>query len=189
MILPITVYGHPTLKKVAKDIDKDYPELNTLIENMFDTMNNTGHGIGLAAPQINKSIRLFVIDARDLEDHFPEAKDFKKVFINAKITEYGDETDVIEEGCLSIPGLGEDVERPTKIKITYMNENWEQQEEVFEGYLARVVQHEYDHIEGKVYVDRIAPLRKMLIKKKLRNISLGKINPGYRIITPQIRKK
>lgn len=188
MILPITIFGHPTLKKVANDIDADYPELNELIENMWETMYHA-QGVGLAAPQINKSIRLFVIDATVLADELPEAADFKKVFLNAHITERNEDFVSHDEGCLSVPGVRESVSRPDKISITYYDENWVKHEEEYEGYLARIIQHEYDHIDGILFTDRVAPLRKMLIKKQLKNLSLGKFNPDYKVILPPIKKK
>lgn len=189
MVLPITVFGHPTLKKVAQDIDKDYPELEKLISDMFDTMEGTGDGIGLAAPQVNKSIRLFVIDASDLEEHYPECKDFKKVFINAQITKRGGDDVIQEEACLSLPGLSEEVERPDEITITYYDENWKKYEETYSGMLSRIIQHEYDHLEGMVYTDHITPLQRMFMKKKLRNLSTGKTRPAYRVLLPPQRRK
>ena len=188
MILPITAYGHPTLKKVAVDIDTDYPELQSLIENMFETMY-AAVGVGLAAPQINKSIRLFVIDASPFEEEHPEAKDFKKVFINAHIVEKTGEEWSMGEGCLSIPGMNEEVIRPAEIALRYQDENFETHEENFKGILARIIQHEYDHIDGILYVDRLPVLKKMLLKGKLRDISEGKVDVDYRMLFPRLRKK
>ncbi|MFA8449260.1 MAG: peptide deformylase [Bacteroidales bacterium] len=188
MILPVAVYGHPVLKKQAKHIDKDYPLLNELIDNMFETMYNA-EGVGLAAPQINKSIRLFIIDATPLEKHFEEAKDFIKVFINAQIEERTGNTVSHDEGCLSIPGIREEVKREDEIIISYYDKNWVKHKEKYKGYIARVIQHEYDHIEGILFTDKILPLRKVLLKSKLRNISSGKINPGYKIIIPPVKQK
>lgn len=188
MILPITAYGHPTLKKVAVDIESDYPELQSLIENMFETMY-AAEGVGLAAPQINKSIRLFVIDASPFGEEHPEAKDFKKAFINAHIVEEKGEEWPMGEGCLSIPGMNEEVTRLPEITIRYQDENFETREEHFKGILARIIQHEYDHIDGILYVDRLPVLKKMLLKGKLRDISEGKVDVDYRMIFPRIRKK
>lgn len=182
MILPVVVYGHPVLKKEAKEIDEDFEGLNELIDNMWQTMYNSD-GIGLAAPQIGKSIRLIVIDADPLSEEFPELKDFKKVFINPIITEFGDDHESLTEGCLSVPGVREEVKRPTRIKVEYENENFELVEEELSGFAARVVQHEYDHVEGKLFVDHLSPLKKRLLKGKLSAISKGKVNVDYRIKT------
>jgi len=188
MILPITAYGHPTLRKVAVDIEADYPELQSLIENMFETMY-AAVGVGLAAPQVNKSIRLFVIDATPFEEDHPETKEFKKVFINAHIIEEKGEEWLMGEGCLSLPGMNEEVSRQPEITIRYLDENFEAHEEHFKGILARIIQHEYDHIEGILYVDRLPPLKKILLKGKLRDISEGKVDVDYRMIFPRLRKK
>eukprot|EP01155_Anaeramoeba_flamelloides_P001863 Anaeramoba_flamelloidesa1056433_6.p1 GENE.a1056433_6~~a1056433_6.p1 ORF type:complete len:158 (-),score=21.59 a1056433_6:29-502(-) len=152
MILPVVVYGHPVLRKVAEEIDEDYEGLKELIDNMWQTMYKSD-GVGLAAPQIGKSIRLIVIDADPLGEEFPECKGWKKVLINPIITEFGTEECNESEGCLSLPGIREDVKRPTKIKVEYENENFELVEEELDGFIARVVQHEYDHLEGKLFVD------------------------------------
>ena len=181
MIYPITIIGHPVLRKVAKDIDKNYKELPVLLEDMFTTMYKSD-GIGLAAPQIGLSIRLFVIDlstmAEDEEDD--SLKDFKKVFINAKIVERSGEIISYEEGCLSIPNIRENVKREDKIRIQYYDENFEYHDEEYEGIKARVVQHEYDHIDGKLFVDHISSLRKRLIRGKLTSISKGKFRADYK---------
>lgn len=179
MIYPIYIIGSSVLRKVAKDIDKDYPEFDKLIENMFETMEKSD-GVGLAAPQIGKSIRLFIVDASPLADEEPELKDFKKVFINAQITERTGEKELMDEGCLSIPGINEEVKRETKIKIEYYDENFEFHSEKYEGILARIIQHEYDHIDGILFTDRISPLRKRLIKGKLLAISKGKFEHRYK---------
>lgn len=184
MILPVVVYGHPILRKETDEIDEDYEGLKELIENMWQTMYHTD-GIGLAAPQIGKAIRLFVIDADPMSDEFPELKDFKRVYINPIITEFYEGEYCIEsEGCLSLPGIREDVKRPTKIKIEYEDENFELKEEVLDGFAARVVQHEYDHLEATLFVDHLSPLKKRLLKGKLSAISKGKVSVNYRIITP-----
>lgn len=182
MILPVVVYGHPVLRKVAEEIDENYEGLNELIDNMWQTMYNS-EGIGLAAPQIGKSIRLIVIDADPLSDEFPELEGFKRVLINPVIIEYGDEVVDESEGCLSLPGIREEVKRPTKIKVEYEDVNFDVHEEVLEGFAARVVQHEYDHVEGKLFVDHLSPLKKRLLKGKLNAISKGKVDVNYRIKT------
>lgn len=195
MILPIVAYGDPVLRKETENIDNDYPELKTLIDNMFETMY-AAYGIGLAAPQIGKSIRLFVIDAEpfaedeDLsEEEKTLLKNFKKVFINAKIeNEEGDEW-AFNEGCLSIPDIREDVFRQPKITITYFDENFQKHTETYDGLIARVIQHEYDHIEGILFTDKLSPLKKRLIKSKLNNISKGKINVDYRMRFPALKKR
>ena len=195
MILPIIAYGDPVLRKVGITIDNDYPNLVELIANMKETMVNA-QGIGLAAPQIGKAIRLFIIDTspfakdEDLDDKEREfLSNFKKIFINAKIIkEEGDEW-VFNEGCLSIPDIREDVFRQEKITIEYVDENFEKHTEVIDGLAARVVQHEYDHIEGILFTDKISSLKKRLIKKKLENISKGKINPDYRMKYPLLKRK
>ncbi|MGI6320926.1 MAG: peptide deformylase [Bacteroidales bacterium] len=186
MILPIVAYGHPTLRKIAQDIDKDYPELSTLIENMWETMYRT-RGVGLAAPQVNKSIRLFVIDATPYGEDDAETKDFKKIFINAQIIQEEGEEWAFNEGCLSLPNIREDVMRKPNITIRYLDENFEEHTEKFSGIIARIIQHEYDHLEGKVFVDRINNLRKMLLKRKLTDITKGIVDIDYRMIFPQKR--
>lgn len=183
MILPVIAYGDPVLKKKADEIDEDYPNLKELIQNMFETMY-ASNGVGIAAPQIGKSIRLFVIDASAVaegEDGDPSCEDFKRVFINPIIFEESGDEWVCEEGCLSIPKIREDVKRKPSLKIEYYDENWELYEEELEGFAARVVQHEYDHIEGILFTDRINPLRKQLLKGKLRDIQKGNINTDYRM--------
>lgn len=187
MILPITAYGHPILRKVAVDIDKDYPGLDQLIEDMFETMYASS-GVGLAAPQINRSIRLIVIDASPFEDEYPETKDFKRVFINAKMMDENGEEWPFNEGCLSIPDIREEVQRKPKIRITYYDENWEFHDEVYDSVMARILQHEYDHLEGVLFVDKINSIRKMLLKRKLQDISKGNINVEYKMIFPNKKK-
>ncbi len=195
MILPIIAYGDPVLRKVGVDIDKDYPNLDELITNMKETKVKA-QGVGLAAPQIGKAIRLFIIDASPFEkDEELDDKEraylanFKKIFINAKILkEEGDEW-TFNEGCLSIPDIREDVVRRPKITIEYVDENFEKHTEIIEGIAARIVQHEYDHIEGILFTDKISSLKKRLIKKKLENISKGKVNPDYRMKFPLLKRK
>ncbi|HET7361786.1 MAG TPA: peptide deformylase [Salinimicrobium sp.] len=194
MILPIIAYGDPILRKKAKDIPADYPNLKELIQNMKDTMYGA-YGVGLAAPQIGLPIRLFVIDAspfaedKDLdEDERKQLKQLKKVFINPKIVmEEGDEW-AFNEGCLSIPDIREDVFRKPEIKIEYFDEDFEKHVENFSGLSARVVQHEFDHIEGILFTDKLSSLKKRLIKSKLASIAKGKINVDYRMRFPEMKK-
>jgi len=180
MIYPIVVYGSPVLRQIAKEIDSAYPNLPELLNDMFETMYKAD-GMGLAAPQIGKSIRIFVIDATPLEEDDPSMKDFKRAFINPKIQELNGEMEVMNEGCLSLPKLREDVNRHNKVKIRYYDENWKLFEEEYEGLKARVIQHEYDHIEGTLFIDRISPLRKKLLKGKLNDISKCKVDVSYKI--------
>ena len=185
MILPIYTYGQPVLRKEAQDITPDYPELKQLIQDMFQTLDNS-NGVGLAAPQIGKAIRLVVIDLDILKDEFPEYEGFRKVFINAHILEYDDTQESrMEEGCLSIPGLSENVVRPTRIHVKYMDENFVEHDEWVEGYKARVMQHEFDHLEGIMYVDKVNALRKNMIGGKLKNIMKGKFRCSYRTKVPR----
>ncbi|WP_026775134.1 peptide deformylase [Polaribacter sp. Hel_I_88] len=194
MILPIVAYGDPVLRKECKDIDADYPNLKELIVNMKETMYNAS-GVGLAAPQIGKAIRLFLIDAspfaedEDLDEADRETlKSFNKVFINAQILEEEGEEWSFNEGCLSIPDVRQDVFRQPKVTIEYQDEDFNKHTEVLEGLAARVFQHEYDHIEGVLFTDKISSLKKRLIKKKLENISKGKINADYRMRFPNLKK-
>jgi peptide deformylase len=184
MILPIYAYGQPVLKKVATDITADYPDLKTLIANMWETMYQAD-GVGLAAPQIGLSIRLFVIDTLQLERKKEEKdendKGFKKVFINALILEETGEPWAYEEGCLSIPRIRGDVERPAVIRVRYQNEQFETFEETFSGIDARVIQHEYDHIQGVLFTERLKPLKRRLIQRKMDEIRQGKISTDYRM--------
>lgn len=181
MILPIYVYGQPVLRKQAEDIPQDYPGLKELIANMFETLT-ASDGVGLAAPQIGKAIRVVVIDLDVLSEDLPEYKDFRKAYINAHIIEYDEESkkESMEEGCLSIPGIHENVTRPTRIHVQYMDEDFQPHDEWVEGYLARVMQHEFDHLEGVMFVDKLSPLRKQLVKNKLRSLLQGKYRCGYR---------
>ena len=181
MILPIYTYGQPVLRKIAQDIDKDYPELKELISNMWETLASS-EGIGLAAPQIGLPIRVVVIDLDPLKEDFPEYTGFKKVYINAHIVDYDDsETESSSEGCLSLPAIHENVKRPTRIRVTYQDEDFTEHDEWVEGYLARVMQHEFDHLEGKMFIDRITPLRKQLIKSKLKALLQGRFRTGYKV--------
>lgn len=189
MKIPIVAYGDPVLKKVAENITKDYLDLNILINNLFDTMY-AANGVGLAAPQIGLPIRLFVIDANPFyEEDEPKPANLKKVFINAKIIEESGDKWVFNEGCLSIPDVREDVSRQPNIIISYYDENWTLFEERFSGLMARVIQHEYDHIEGKLFTDRINPLRKTMLRSKLDSISKGLVKVDYKMKFPFSKKK
>ncbi len=179
MIRPVYIYGTPVLRKVATDLTPDYPNLKELIADMFETMYHSD-GIGLAAPQIGISIRLFVIDASPLEEDHPDMKNFKRVFINAHITERTGESVLYNEGCLSLPGLREDVNRESTVVMRYMNENFEEIVERFDGLAARIIQHEYDHLDGILFPDRLSPLRRQILKGKLQGIAKGKFNASYR---------
>ena len=180
MILPIYLYGQPVLKKVAEDIDAEYPNLKELIENMFETMHHAS-GIGLAAPQIGLAIRLVVVDLDVIAEDEPEFKDFRRVYINAHILETSSETDTMEEGCLSLPGVHEKVTRPSRIRVAYLDENFVEHDEWVDGFLARVMQHEFDHLEGKVFSDRLSPLRRQMNKNKLTNLAKGKVACDYKV--------
>ena len=194
MILPIVAYGDPVLRKVADEIDKDFPKFEELLANMWDTMYNA-NGVGLAAPQIGLPIRLFLVDTtpfgddEDLtEDEQNTLKSFKKVFVNARIEEETGTEWAFNEGCLSIPDVREDVLRKDTITVSYMDENFKSYRETFNGLLARVIQHEYDHIEGILFTDKLSTLKKRLIKSRLANISKGKIKVEYRMRFPNIKK-
>lgn len=183
MVLPIYTYGQPVLRKVAEDITPDYPELKELIENMFDTLERS-EGIGLAAPQIGLPIRVVVIDLDVLSDDMPEYKDYAHVFINPHIVETDDtKMETMEEGCLSLPGIHESVKRPTRIRVTYLDEDFKEHDEWVEGYLARVMQHEFDHLEGKMFIDHLSMLRKQMIKGKLASLLKGNFRCDYKVKT------
>lgn len=187
MILPIVAYGTKVLKTKCKAIEKDYPKLDELINNMHQTMHNAS-GVGLAAPQIGLPIRLFIIDSTLMLDEDDEETDevgIKEVFINAEIIEESGKEWIFEEGCLSIPNIRENVARKPKITIKYFNRNWEEKTATFDGLTARVIQHEYDHIEGILFTDYLKPLKKRLLKKKLNKISEGKINVSYKMKFPK----
>jgi len=194
MILPIIAYGDPVLRKVGKDIEEGQPKLNELLENMWETMYNA-HGVGLAAPQIGLPVRLFLVDTSpfaDDEDLSEEEQEllsgFKKVFINAKMEEEVGDDWIFNEGCLSIPDVREDVTRKDTITISFLDENFKSHKETFNGILARVIQHEYDHIEGVLFTDKISTLKKRMLKGRLSNISKGKINIDYRMRFPNVKK-
>lgn len=181
MILPIYAYGQPVLKKVGKEIDKDYPNLDELIANMWETMYNA-QGVGLAAPQIGLAIRLFVIDSAQMigEDN-KEEEGLKQVFINAEKIEEGGDAWEFEEGCLSIPDLRGDVSRPGQLRLRYMDENFKQHEKVFTGITARVIQHEYDHVDGILFTELLKPIKRRLVKRRLEKIKNGVVNAHYKM--------
>jgi len=180
MILPIYAYGQPVLKKQAKAIDADYKDLEKLIADMWETMYNAS-GVGLAAPQVGISIRLFVVDTVQIQEKGEESKGIKKVFINAEILDRTGDLWSYEEGCLSIPNINGDVERESNVVIRYVDENFNEQTESYDGMSARVIMHEYDHIEGILFTERISPLRRKLIQRKLDSIRGGKANASYRL--------
>lgn len=194
MILPIVAYGDPVLRKVAEDIDKEYPKLDELLADMWETMYNA-NGVGLAAPQIGLAIRLFVIDTspfsddEDLSEEEQKAlKDFKRVFINARIEKETGKEWAFNEGCLSIPDVREDVIRKDTLTISYLDGEFKARTEVYDGLLARVIQHEYDHIEGILFTDKLSTLKKRLLKGRLANIAKGNIKVEYRMRYPQQKK-
>lgn len=184
MVYPIVVYGDPILRKRAKDISRDFPDLPGFIQDMFDTMY-AAHGIGLAAPQIGKGIRLFVVDGTPLDEEEEEdMSGFKKVFINPEILDEMGNSWAFEEGCLSIPNIRENVSRQETIRIRYVDELWNTKEEEYSGIKARIIQHEYDHLDGKLFIDYLSPLKKRMLKGKLTNISKGDVDTEYRISAP-----
>ena len=183
MTYPIVIYGHPMLRKIAAEINKDYPGLDQLIEDLFETMYHS-EGMGLAAPQIGKSIRIFVIDGTPVAEDEPSLAGFKKAFVNANISERCGDMQPMNEGCLSIPGLREEVMRESHIRISYYDESWQYHDEVFDGYKARIIQHEYDHLEGILFTDKVSPLKRRLLKGKLTAISKGQFEADYKTILP-----
>ncbi len=188
MVLPIVAYGNPVLRKVGKDITPDYPELNKLIADMWETLYNS-RGVGLAAPQVNRDIRLFVVDSlqiienleEDEKDDFPGDEGYKGVFINAHINDLAGEDWPYNEGCLSIPKIREDILRKERVNLTFLDENFIEHNKTFTGVTARVILHEYDHIDGKLFIDYLKPLKKSLLKRKLDDISKGKISVDYKM--------
>ncbi|MCI1648337.1 MAG: peptide deformylase [Bacteroides sp.] len=180
MILPVYIYGQSVLRKVAEDITAEYPNLKDLIENMFETMEYA-EGVGLAAPQIGLSIRVVVINLDVLSDDYPKYKGFRKAYINAHILEVSGEEVSMEEGCLSLPGIHEAVKRGNKIRVKYLDEDLVEHDEIVEGYLARVMQHEFDHLEGKLFIDHLSALRKQMIKGKLNAMLRGKAHCTYKV--------
>lgn len=181
MIYPVTIIGNPTLRKLAGEIDKDYPQLDEIIENMWETMYSSD-GVGLAAPQVNKSIRLVVIDGNAMSEEDETLAGFKKVFINPTILETWGEQTLFNEGCLSIPGIREDVSRPSEIKVKYYDTEFNEHIEDFKGVAARIIQHEYDHLEGMLFTDRLSAFKRKLLKSKLIAISKGQFKAAYRTI-------
>ncbi|NBC83905.1 MAG: peptide deformylase [Bacteroidetes bacterium] len=182
MVYPVYLYGMPVLRKVAQDNDLNDPDLPRLIDDMWETMYHSD-GIGLAAPQIGKSTRLFVVDATLLKEEYPEAGDFKETFLNARKVEESGDPWVFNEGCLSLPNLREDITRKSKIRLQYYDRDHKYHDKTFDGVIARIIQHEYDHIEGILFIDYLAPLRKKLLKSKLNAISKGKVDIKYKIKT------
>jgi peptide deformylase len=188
MILPIVAYGNPILRKPAAPITADYPGLKELIDDMWETMYASS-GVGLAGPQVNKPIRLFVIDSAQIfanmeedDERYPDEPGIKKVFINAELIDLTGEEWVYNEGCLSIPKIREDIQRPELITLKYVDENFVSHTETFTGLTARVIQHEYDHIDGKLFIDYLKPLKKKLLQGKLNDISKGKIKVDYKML-------
>ena len=180
MILPIYTYGQPVLRKVAEDIDANYPELKQLVENMYET-NERADGVGLAAPQIGLPIRVVIVDLRPLAEDMPEYADFKRAYINGYIVEAEGETILMDEGCLSLPGIHEKVPRAERVRVQYVDEDFVEHDEWVDGYLARVLQHEFDHLEGKVFTDRISPLRRQMNKGKFNALLSGKVRCDYKV--------
>ena len=186
MILPIYIYGQPVLRKVAEDITPDYPELKQFISDMYETLA-ASEGIGLAAPQVGRADRIVIIDLDVLSDDLPEYKGFRQAFINPHIIEYDDsKTDSSEEGCLSLPAIHEKVTRPTRIHVKWMDEEFQPHDEWIDGYLARFMQHEFDHLDGKMFIDRVSSLRRQLISSKLKALTQGRYRCGYK--TKPVRK-
>ena len=186
MIYPIVVYGHSVLRKVARDIDENFENLKEFIEDMFETMNDSD-GIGLASPQVGKDIRLFVVDASPLEEDEPELKDFRKAFINPQIVERTGDKSNFNEGCLSIPNIREEVMREPEIRIQYYDENFKFYDEVYKGVASRIIQHEYDHLDGILFTDKVSPIKKRLLRGKLQAISKGKFEASYKTKLPNNR--
>jgi len=193
MILPIVAYGHPVLRKVAKDIDENYPDLPKLIEDMWETMYSS-NGVGLAAPQINKDIRLFVMDSAQIfanrqddeeEESYPDAPGIKQVFINAHVVELLGDDWAYNEGCLSIPKIREDIKRAEEVTIEYLDEDFKKHTKTFNGISARIILHEYDHIEGKLFIDYLSPLKRKLLKRKLDDITKGAVKVDYKMSFPK----
>lgn len=187
MVLPVTAYGHPVLRKVAEEINKDYSGLDEFIQNMWDTMYYS-EGVGLAAPQVNKSIRIFIIDASRYGEKIEDVKDFRRAFINPVIKERMGDDELLEEGCLSIPNIHEEVERPESVHVQYYDEEWNFHDEKYSGMPARIIQHEYDHLQGILFTDHLSNMRKTMLRSKLSNISKGKIDVGYKMIFPFQKK-
>ncbi len=181
MTLPIYIYGTSQLRKASEDITRDFPDLRGFIANLWDTLRESD-GIGLAAPQVGQHVRVLVIDLNEVRDKYPEYTGFRKAYVNAHIVEYDDsQMSTMEEGCLSLPGIHENVKRPVRVRVRYVDEDFTPHDEWVEGYLARVLQHEVDHLEGVVFSDRITPLRRQLIQNKLRALVQGKVKCDYKV--------
>lgn len=180
MILPIYTYGQPVLRKEAENIDQNYPDLSVLIQNMFDTMNHAD-GVGLAAPQVGLPIRMFIITLDPLAEEHPEYKDFNKVYINPEIIEESEDQETMDEGCLSLPGVHETVKRSKKIRVKYHDADFVEHEEELDGFHSRVFQHEFDHLDGKLFIDHLSTLRKQMIKGKLNVMLKGKARSSYKM--------
>ena len=192
MILPIVAYGHPVLRKVAQDIDADYPFLEKLIQDMWETMY-ASNGVGLAAPQVNKDVRLFIVDSRqifenmkpDERNEYPDDPGIKQVFVNAHIQEINGEEWAYNEGCLSIPKIREDIVRNEIVTLAYQDENFQRHTNTFQGITARIILHEHDHLDGKLFIDYLPPLKRKLMKRKLDDISKGKVTVDYKMVFPK----
>lgn len=180
MIYPIVIYGSQVLRNRSVDIDSSYPDFKKLVEDMFLTLEEAS-GVGLAAPQIGKNIRLFVVDCTPWGDENPELAEYRRVFVNPEIYERSEETSLFEEGCLSLPGIHENVRRPVKVRMRYLDENFEPHDEEFDGLPARVIQHEYDHLDGEVFTDHLSPLRRNLLRGKIMNLVKGRFSCGYKV--------
>ncbi len=188
MVLPIYLYGHPVLRRVADEIDPQWPELSKFIEDMWETMYRS-EGVGLAAPQVGKSIKAIVIDGRVMADNFPECDGLKMALINPELEVIEDAEPVTrDEGCLSLPGMSEPVKRYEHVRLKWLDENLEEHEQEFSGYASRIIQHEYDHLLGKVYTDRVSPIRRQLSKGKLTAIAKGRVSCSYPVRSAQPRK-
>jgi len=188
MILPIYGFGKQSLRTKTKEIDKDYPNLKELIANMFETMEKA-YGVGLAAPQVGLPISLFIVDTSSFNEEYPDQNNFKKVLINPKIEEFFGEDWSFNEGCLSVPDIREDITRKSKIRITYLDEEFNEHTEEYDGIISRVIQHEYDHLEGKLFIDKVSSLKKMLLKKRLASISKGMVSVNYKMNFSNSNKK
>ena len=192
MVLPIVAYGHPVLREVAKDIEADYPQLDKLVEDMWETMYASS-GVGLAAPQVNRSIRLFVVDSTQIfenleeedRDAYPDGPGLKQVFVNPRVLELSGQPWAYNEGCLSIPKIREDVLRNESVRIEFLDETFQRHERTFNGITARVILHEYDHIEGRLFIDHISLLKRKLLKKRLEEITAGRVRVDYRMLYPK----
>jgi len=180
MILPVYLYGQPVLREEAKEVPKDYPELKKLVADMFETMYKA-EGVGLAGPQVGLSLRLFAVDVDPLKEDYPECEGVKRFMINPEIYERNEKTNSLEEGCLSVPGINESVSRSISIRVTYYDVDWNKHDEAFVGFAARCVQHEYEHLQGHLFIDNISAIRRQLDKNRLKNIVKGKVRTHYKV--------